>query len=345
MAAALDVSRRYGADSIEQYSSSVLGLLELSANRPERAVVHLDECAQHRERFACELPTVVPWQGDAIEAMIRVGRQEEALRELARLEASGGGLRFAAVVAARCRGLLSEDEADYEARFAEALELGRDLSPLEQARTELCLGMRRRRSRRRSELARRVPKRALDVRELGRRAMGRAGARRAPVRRREADGFTGRHTSRTHRSGAPGRPHRRRGCVEQGCRGRALPQPEDDRVPPRQRVSQARLAFPHGARPQDRLGRWTAARMNDGRSVRTRKGLAARADHRPLVRRDEAELRVELVRVTRAQEPLEVSVLRVLHRLADQLDADAAAPVGRGSRRRRRATPCSIRPT
>ena len=150
VAAALDVSRRYGADSIEQYSSSVLGLLELSANHPERAVVHLDECAQHRERFACELPTVVPWQGDAIESMIRVGRHEDALRELARLEASGGGLRFVAVVAARCRGLLSEDEADYEARFAEALELGRDLSPLEQARTELCLGMRRRRSRRRS---------------------------------------------------------------------------------------------------------------------------------------------------------------------------------------------------
>ncbi len=60
------------------------------------------------------------------------------------------GLRWPAAIAARGRGLLA-DEADYEAAFADALELHGDLMPFDRARTELCLGMRRRRSRRRAD--------------------------------------------------------------------------------------------------------------------------------------------------------------------------------------------------
>src|SRR5262249_19970728 len=64
-------------------------------------------------------------------------------------QARDTGLRWAATTAARCRGLLAE-ESDYESAFDEALTLDHQ-SPWERARTELCLGRRRRRSRRRAD--------------------------------------------------------------------------------------------------------------------------------------------------------------------------------------------------
>jgi DNA-binding CsgD family transcriptional regulator len=151
-AAALDRASRVGATSIENYAASVLGVLDLSLGHPERATPHLEECARLEIEYRLGLPDVVQWNADLIEAYVRTGRTVDAHRELERLEAQARstGSRWAAATSARCRGLLADEDA-YEAVFRAALELHGDREPFERARTELCLGRRRRHSRRRAE--------------------------------------------------------------------------------------------------------------------------------------------------------------------------------------------------
>ena len=60
------------------------------------------------------------------------------------------GLHWELAIAARGRGLLA-DEQSYESEFAAALAFHGDAMPYERSRTLLCLGMRRRRSRRRAD--------------------------------------------------------------------------------------------------------------------------------------------------------------------------------------------------
>ena len=59
-------------------------------------------------------------------------------------------MRWAAAVAARCRGLLADDST-YESLFRNAVQLHGDEDPYERARTQLCLGRRLRHSRRRAD--------------------------------------------------------------------------------------------------------------------------------------------------------------------------------------------------
>jgi DNA-binding CsgD family transcriptional regulator len=149
--AAFDMARRVGVSSIEDYVASVLGLLELSFGRPERAIAHLSECSRFEIERGVGLPTAVLWNPDLIEAYARVGRTDDATRELATLETQGreSGSRWAAATAARCRGLLAGED-EYEAILLGALELHDDHDTFERARTELCLGRRRRHSRHRA---------------------------------------------------------------------------------------------------------------------------------------------------------------------------------------------------
>ncbi len=151
VAAALEGSRRLGAASIETYAASVLGLLELSLSRPERATAHLEECARLGVKHGLGLPDVVPWRADLIEAYARLGRAEDAELQLGTLEeeARATGSRWAMAVAARSRGLLANDDG-YEVPMGLALALHGDREPFERARTELCLGRRRRHSRHRA---------------------------------------------------------------------------------------------------------------------------------------------------------------------------------------------------
>ena len=152
VAAGLDRSRQVGATSIEIFGSAALGLLELSLAHADRAVMHLTECMDLEERFDVRLPTMHRGAPDLVEACIRSGALDEAERRLTALEgqAAHTRLRWPAATAARCRGLLA-DEAGYEQEFETALELhGADMA-FERARTLLCLGMRRRRSRRRAD--------------------------------------------------------------------------------------------------------------------------------------------------------------------------------------------------
>jgi DNA-binding CsgD family transcriptional regulator len=114
--------------------------------------VHLRDCIRLEEQYGTLLPTVTQWAADLVEAQIRSGAIADAKRSLASLEdkASRTGLRWVNAGAARCRGMLGE-EACYEQEFAAALALYGEEMMFERARTQLALGMRRRRSRRRAD--------------------------------------------------------------------------------------------------------------------------------------------------------------------------------------------------
>ncbi len=103
------------------------------------------------------------WNADLIEAYVRLDRHHDATRELDHLDtqATATGIRWAAAVAARCRGLLAPDD-EYPSLFALAIELHGDQDPYELGRTQLCFGRRLRHSRRRAE-ARVALDRAADL--------------------------------------------------------------------------------------------------------------------------------------------------------------------------------------
>lgn len=132
-----------------QPEAGMLGTLALGLGR-------LDEAIDHFER-AGGGPMLV-------EAYARAGRTDEAGDALRRFEARVGssGRPFQLALLARCRGLLAGDD-EFERHFADALR-GHAVIPgrFQLARTELCLGERRRRAGRRT-LARPPLRSALDA--------------------------------------------------------------------------------------------------------------------------------------------------------------------------------------
>ena len=135
------------------FGLSALGLLELGLGRPEEAAETLGRLAYLAAERGLAEPNVVQWAPDFIEACIRSGREEDALRELVAFEAQAEvtGRRWAAATAARCRGLMA-DAPDVSAAFETALTLHSEVpSPFEHARTLLAYGEQLRRCRRRSD--------------------------------------------------------------------------------------------------------------------------------------------------------------------------------------------------
>ena len=148
----VEAARRLGMVSMETYAAAALGSLELALSRPERAVPHLEVCLHEERVGGVGIPTAVMWNGDLIEAYVRIGRLDDAAREIERLagQARRAESRWAAAIVERYSGVLAGND-DYEGHFAAARALHGDIEPWELARTELCLGRRRRRARRPSE--------------------------------------------------------------------------------------------------------------------------------------------------------------------------------------------------
>jgi DNA-binding CsgD family transcriptional regulator len=141
-----------GAGSVVVYAAAALGLLELGVGRIEEAMVHLERVRTEVDAHGLHHPTVIQWAPDLIEALARAGRRDEAVELLASFDraAESGLSTWALGTAARCRCLLADK--GFEADAERALELLEALgAPFEIARTELCLGERLRRSRRRRE--------------------------------------------------------------------------------------------------------------------------------------------------------------------------------------------------
>jgi DNA-binding CsgD family transcriptional regulator len=160
---ALETAALAGMASIPVYAGSYLGLLELGAGRMEEAARQLDAVAARCDELGMHDPSTVQWRADHVEALVRVGRPEEAEASLAvlRAQAERTGRTWARAAAARCAALLAPDE-DLDAAFEDALELhDPQRDPFELARTELAYGERLRRAGRRHD-AREPLRRALS---------------------------------------------------------------------------------------------------------------------------------------------------------------------------------------
>ncbi len=137
--------------NIALYADEALGLLLLGAGRPADAADHLSGVARRHATQRLPInPLMDAFMPDLAESLIRSGSLDaaaEAVEELA-AAAARTGASWPAACAARCRGLMARDDA-FEDHFAAALEHhARTPTPFERARSELCLGERRRRARR-----------------------------------------------------------------------------------------------------------------------------------------------------------------------------------------------------
>lgn len=141
----------FAIEGMRFYLPTARAFLAVTSGDLEAAVDHGREVEEiSRERGLLE-PAVVLWAPDLIEAYARLGRSEDARRVLDRFagEAEATQRTWALAAAARCRGLVDED---FEPAFADALEQHERIAmPFERARTELCLGERRRRAGRRTD--------------------------------------------------------------------------------------------------------------------------------------------------------------------------------------------------
>ncbi len=140
------------------YAASCRALLELGLGRAEHAIGHLEQIARSAPRYGLDDPSVVQWAPDLIEAYVRSGRNDDAEIALGIFaeQARSSERTWALGAAARCRGLLANDD-EFEGAFDEALDWNtRTDTPFERARTELCYGERLRRARRRVDSRERI---------------------------------------------------------------------------------------------------------------------------------------------------------------------------------------------
>ena len=150
---ALDTSAQTGAMFGTMLATSALGFLELSLGDPAEADRHLGPLVERMETAGIREPGAVRFVPDEIEALVVLGRVEEAEALLSRLEERALRLdRPSALAAAgRARGLLETARGRHEdglAALESALvEHDRIQMPFERARTLLVLGSLERRAK------------------------------------------------------------------------------------------------------------------------------------------------------------------------------------------------------
>jgi DNA-binding CsgD family transcriptional regulator len=144
---------RYAARFVEARIWAVLGFIELSRDDPESAHRWLKQVVDLEESGGYGEPTAFRCVHDYIEALIALGKLEEAARLVDQLESRGRSLNraWALATGARCRGLLAAARGDLGAAQS-ALERAvqehdRLPEPFELARTLLALGNVQRRGR------------------------------------------------------------------------------------------------------------------------------------------------------------------------------------------------------
>ncbi len=137
-----------------------LGLAVLAAGDPATAASHLLRSWAISQEFGVGEPAILRLHGDAVVALVAVGRIEDAQRMTAELDAHAAlnGLPWATAMAGRCHGLLSVEAGDLPGAlaFLEQAMVDHLLLPMpfEQARTRLLLGSVLRRAGRRNDARR-----------------------------------------------------------------------------------------------------------------------------------------------------------------------------------------------
>jgi DNA-binding CsgD family transcriptional regulator len=150
-----------------------LGLLELSLDRPAETARLATPVRKLLLTGGVREPGAMRFVPDEIEALVALGRMEEAETILDWLERQGRFLdRPSALAAAgRCRGLLAASRGDSDAAFAafdRALaEHARIAHPFERARTLLALGSTQRRAKKKSAARETLERAEASFDELG----------------------------------------------------------------------------------------------------------------------------------------------------------------------------------
>lgn len=146
-AAAIAIADAVGGSALSLWSRSALGLLELGLGRADEALAELEECRRITERIGLVEPSVVQWRGNHVEALLRLGKRNEARVSLRAFERGVPSTWWSWGTAARLRGMLDEENVDdLHASIAGFDAAG---AAFEAARSRLALGERLRRDRQR----------------------------------------------------------------------------------------------------------------------------------------------------------------------------------------------------
>jgi DNA-binding CsgD family transcriptional regulator len=128
------------------WNGAVLGFLELSLSNHEAAHAHLQPVLRYLDRMGSAEPGVIPCVPDHIEALVSLGRLDEAAVRVERFHEQGRRRHrpWALATAARCQGLIAAARGDLETARS-ALERAerehqRVLQPFELARTLMIRG-------------------------------------------------------------------------------------------------------------------------------------------------------------------------------------------------------------
>ena len=241
---ALGLSRELGLGVCEVWAIAALGDLELGLGHPEPALTHLEEqraVLSSRGILDVDLSPAP----DLVELYLRLGRGQEAAETAATFEreADTKGQPWALARAARCRGLLAAQD-HFDRHFDTALGLHEQTPDVfETARTRLAYGSLLRRGRQRVR-AREQLRAAIDIFDhLGAWPVVGAGAGGARCHRRDRAAARSDHPQRADPTGTADCPAARRRPDHTGNRRGAVPQPENDRVPPAQHLPQTRDRF------------------------------------------------------------------------------------------------------
>ena len=160
----VDVARSWATEGIHlalsnddtfnaNWNRAVLGFLSLSLGEHEHAHEHLEPVVRYLDRLGSAEPGIIPCIPDAIEALISLGRLDEAGSLLDRLSEQGRAMSrsWALAASARCRGLLMAAKGDIvgaRAELAEALPKHSDAQqPFELGRTLMVKGQVERRAK------------------------------------------------------------------------------------------------------------------------------------------------------------------------------------------------------
>ncbi|MDT5209592.1 MAG: hypothetical protein QOF67_2007 [Mycobacterium sp.] len=171
--AAIEAADRFGAPLLAEWPRMTLGFLDVSVGDHERALADLRPLIEDFDRL-CSMEIIkAAFIPDAVEALVAVGRQDEAEPMVAALENHGSRLdrTWMLAIGARCRAMLMAaqgdvDNAEQMVRKAIA-EHAKLPMPFERARTLLLLGQLQRRKRQKHSAAATFDEALLVFQELG----------------------------------------------------------------------------------------------------------------------------------------------------------------------------------
>jgi DNA-binding CsgD family transcriptional regulator len=154
---ALELVPETGGRQAELVATHAIGHLELALDNPAGTLEEMEPVLEFVRKEAIVEPAEIGFVVDHVEALLELGRRDEAVELLDWYEANAHRLERAVALAncARCRGLLAAQVGDREealAAFEEALAWhSRVEIPLDRGRTLLALGVAQRRAKRRRE--------------------------------------------------------------------------------------------------------------------------------------------------------------------------------------------------